>query len=150
MVARPLQLVVEDAGMVDQISTMSLKYGAVKKMRSLRPDWQSGVLAATYVGNLNGLEGDFLALNQASLNARLVRDAEAAGKAVYAWTVNDPVTISRMLWIGVDGLITDDPALAHKVIEGYNELTVPERIILALGDRVSAPFEQQDNDELRP
>ena len=142
--------IVEAAEMADQISTMSLKYPAVQKMRELRPDWRTGVLAATFIGNINNLEGDFLALNQSQITARVVQNADAAGKDVYAWTVNDALSISRMLWVGVDGLITDDPAFARKTVKAYNELSVFERVMLAFGDGIDVTLEQTDEEELRP
>jgi glycerophosphoryl diester phosphodiesterase len=33
------------------------------------------------------------------------------------WTINDPVQMSVMLSRGVDGLITDEPGLARRVME---------------------------------
>jgi glycerophosphoryl diester phosphodiesterase len=147
--ARVIALV-EEAGMAEQVATMSLKYPAVQKMLSLRPTWRTGVLAATAVGDLTGLEGDFLAVNTGQVSTRLVQRADAAGKDVYAWTVNDPVTMMRMIALGVDGLITDDPALARDVIAYRNTLSTPERFLLAVSDRVGVVFDLDKAEELRP
>ena len=141
---------VEEAGMEDQVATMSLKYPAVRKMRQLRPEWRTGVLAATAVGDLAGLDGDFLAVNTGQASARLASRADAAGKDVYVWTVNDPATMSRMISLGADGLITDDPALALEVIEYHAALPTSGRFLLALGDRVGAIFDLGPSEELRP
>lgn len=141
--------IVEATGMQDQIATMSLKYDAVQKMRSLRPTWRTGVLAATSLGDVGGLEGDFIALNQASLTAGVIHRAQTAGKDVYAWTVNDPMSVVRMLWAGVDGLITDDPARMRQVIEEYNALTLAERVILSLSDRFNVTLDPVDGSGLR-
>jgi glycerophosphoryl diester phosphodiesterase len=132
---------VEEAGMLDQTATMSLKYPAVQKMRSLRPDWRTGVLAATAIGNLSGLEGDFLAVSMSKVSPVLVAQAEAAEKEVYAWTVNDAVSMSRMISMGVDGLITDEPKLAREVIAHYQTLSTPERLMLRLGDTIGFTFD---------
>src|SRR6056297_1828444 len=140
---------VEKAGMADQIATMSLKYSAVRKMRELRPGWRTGVLAATSIGNLSGLEADFLAVNLGEVSPRLLSRAEAAGKDVYAWTVNDPVTISRMISMGVDGLITDEPGLASEVIEYRASLDAPARLMLWISDRFSLALGINDADEVR-
>ena len=43
----------------------------------------------------------------------LIRSVHGAGKDIYAWTVNDPLEMSGMISKGVDGLITDEPALVH-------------------------------------
>ena len=51
------------------------------------------------------------------LDARKVKEAQSLGLKVLAWTVNDPAVIARMIGYGVDGLITDRPDLARKVLE---------------------------------
>jgi glycerophosphoryl diester phosphodiesterase len=141
---------VEAAGMERDIATMSLKYPAVQKMLTLRPDWRTGVLAATAVGDLAGLDGDFLAVNAAQVSAGLVARADAAGKDVYAWTVNDPMGMMRMISLGVDGLITDDPGLARAVIDYRATLPTAARLLIALGDRVGVVFDLDPPEELRP
>ncbi|MFK7763570.1 MAG: glycerophosphodiester phosphodiesterase family protein [Roseobacter sp.] len=132
---------VEDAQMAGDIATMSLKYPAVQKMRSLRPDWRSGVLAATAIGDLSGLEGDFVAISAARVSAGLLQKAHLVDKDVYVWTVNDPLMMSRMISLGVDGLITDRPKTARDVIEHYATLSTPERVMLRLGDAVGFVFD---------
>ncbi len=132
---------VEEADMADEIATMSLKYPAVQKMRSLRPEWRSGILAATAIGDLSGLDGDFIAISAARVSAGLLQQAHLAEKDVYVWTVNDPLMMSRMISLGVDGLITDKPKTAREVIAYYDTLSTPERVMLRLGDAVGFAFD---------
>lgn len=47
----------------------------------------------------------------------LVEAAHAAGKRVVPWTVNDVREMSALVDLGVDGLVTDEPALARAVVE---------------------------------
>lgn len=140
---------VEEAGMADQIAMMSLKYPAVLKMQKLRPSWRTGVLAATAVGDLAGLQGDFIAVNAGIANAALVNGVHSAGKDLYVWTVNDPLEMSRMISKGVDGLITDEPALARKVLAIRAELSTPERLVLwisqSLGMELNAKTYRDDS-----
>lgn len=126
--------IVEDLDMADQIAVMSLKYPAVQKVIGLRPDWRTGVLAATAVGDLARLDGDFVAVNQAMITPRLVRQTDAAEKDLYVWTINDPLTMSSMISRGVDGLITDEPALARQVLAFRAELSTPQRLFLWLAE----------------
>ena len=51
------------------------------------------------------------------LTPELAREAQALGLKVLVWTVNEPAAMERMLAFGVDGLITDRPDLARKVLE---------------------------------
>ena len=45
----------------------------------------------------------------------MIRRSHRRGMRVFVWTINDPVQMSVMLSRGVDGLITDEPALARRV-----------------------------------
>lgn len=136
--------IVEELGMQDQIATMSLKYPAVQKMLSLRPDWRAGVLAATAVGDLTALDGDFLAVNAGMANVALVNSTDAAGKDLYVWTVNDPLQMSKMISLGVDGLITDEPALARQVLEFRAGLTPTERMLLWMTEELGLDLSDGD------
>ncbi|MBT3141451.1 glycerophosphodiester phosphodiesterase family protein [Falsiruegeria litorea] len=140
---------VEELGMQDQVATMSLKYPAVLKMKELRPDWRSGVLAATAVGNLAGLDGDFLAVNANMATPGLIRSVQETGKELYVWTVNDPLKMSKMISMGVDGLITDEPALVHEVLSVRAQLSPAERLLLwmteELGLEIDAKEYRDDN-----
>jgi glycerophosphoryl diester phosphodiesterase len=46
------------------------------------------------------------------VNSRLVSRVHSAGKRVNVWTVTAEADIKHMISLGVDGIITDDPALA--------------------------------------
>jgi glycerophosphoryl diester phosphodiesterase len=128
--------IVEEAGMSDQVATMSLKYPAVQKMLALRPVWPSGVLAATAVGDLTRLEGDFIAINAGQAGHGLAAAARKAGKELYLWTVNDPLQMSSAFSMGVSGIITDEPALAREVLAVRAGLSLPERLLLLLAERL--------------
>ena len=54
------------------------------------------------------------------LDAAKVKEAQALGLKVLAWTVNDPAQMERLLGYGIDGLITDRPDLARKLLEERN------------------------------
>ena len=122
--------IVENAGMVDETAIMSLKYDAVKKMHSLRPDWKIGLLSATAIGDLSSLDADFLAVAMGMASAGFVRRTHEAGKQVFVWTVNDPVSMSRMISLGVDGIITDEPEMARQVLTEREKLSTAERLLI--------------------
>ncbi len=76
------------------------------------PGWKGSLPRAV------GLNGKMDALNPhlRSLEPGLVDKVHAAGKSIYVWTVNFEADIERMVGLGVDGIITDDPALALRVL----------------------------------
>lgn len=61
--------------------------------------------------------GGFWSVFFNDLDAASLREAQALGLKVLVWTVNDPAVMARMLDQGVDGLITDRPDLARKLLE---------------------------------
>ena len=128
--------IVEETGMAEDVMIMSLKRAGVAKMRTLRPDWPVGILAARAIGDLAAFDAAFLAVNTGQVSARLLRRAHAAGKRVHVWTVDDPRAMSRMISMGVDGLITNEPALARQVMQERAALSLAERLLLWLSDRV--------------
>ena len=142
--------IVEETGMQDQIATMSLKYPAVQKMRGLRPDWPSGVLAASAVGDLAGLHADFIAISKKFASPKLVESTDAAGKALYVWTVNDPLEMSKMMSMGVDGIITDEPELAHKVLDFRATLSTPQRLLLWLSETMGLSLNTKEYRDNQP
>ena len=54
------------------------------------------------------------------LDLHKIKEAQSLGLKVLAWTVNDPAVMARMLDYGVDGLITDRPDLARRLLEQRN------------------------------
>lgn len=128
--------IVEEADMTKQVKLMSLKLEGVEKLRTLRPDWNVGLLSSVAVGDLTRLDVDFLGLNANSITDSLVDRSHKAGIEVYAWTVNEPASMSAMLSRGVDGLITDRPASARKVIAERSSLNPGERLLIDLAARL--------------
>ena len=58
---------------------------------------------------------DFFSVKYTYVDESFVREAHALGKEVHAWTVNYRGDVKRMLDMGVDNVITDDPVMVRKV-----------------------------------
>ena len=122
--------VVEATDMVGNTAIMSLKYDALTKVRSMRPDWHIGLLSAKAIGDPANLDINFMAVERGMVRGTFVRRMHRAGKKVLVWTVNDPVSMSRLMSLGVDGLITDEPELAREVLEQRRNLNIVERLLI--------------------
>lgn len=51
-----------------------------------------------------------------AINAKIVADIHRVGKKVYVWTVNDRETMQKMLFEGVDGIVTSHPRLLQELM----------------------------------
>jgi len=62
--------------------------------------------------------GGFWSVYHGDVDAAKVKEARSLGLKVLVWTVNDAATMNRVLDLGIDGLITDHPDIARKVLAG--------------------------------
>lgn len=101
-----------------QVTVMSFSALAVRRTRDLAPALPTVLLIEALPGWLRPgrlpLGTRIVAPGIALVRARpqLVRTLRATGNQVYVWTVNEPDDLDLVLDAGVDGIITDHPALA--------------------------------------
>ena len=74
------------------------------------------------------------------------RQALSRGDTVVAWTVNSEAALKELVALGVNGIITDNPALLHRIVMDYGHkrsgLTPPLPPQNALG-RLRTPGAQR-------
>jgi glycerophosphoryl diester phosphodiesterase len=68
------------------------------------------------INQATGVRASYLALHHRLARPRLIEKAKLAGLQVALWTVDDPAWVERARAMGIDALITNDPAamLAHR------------------------------------
>jgi glycerophosphoryl diester phosphodiesterase len=62
---------------------------------------------------------------RALVDERFIAAAHARGLQVHVWTVDDPDEARAMLDLGVDGIMTDRPAMLREVFEERGQWSVP-------------------------
>ncbi|WP_345770485.1 glycerophosphodiester phosphodiesterase [Blastococcus saxobsidens] len=60
---------------------------------------------------------------RALVDERFIAAAHARGLQVHVWTVDDPAEAEAMLDLGVDGIMTDRPAMLREVLEKRGQWT---------------------------
>lgn len=60
-----------------------------------------------------------IAVQSEMANAALIRTARRHKLAVHVWTVNDKTKMRRIVNLGVDGIVTDQPKLLQSVIQEF-------------------------------
>ena len=124
--------IVEQADMASDVLVMSLELAGIEKIRAMRPGWTVGLLTATALGDLTRIDVDFLAVHSSLATPGFIGRAHDAGKKVFVWTVNDAPHMSHVVTSGVDSIITDEPALAKRLLAARAELSAVERLLLEL------------------
>lgn len=142
-VVRPLIRTLQRQGGIDQVSLSSFSEMRLKFLRSQLPGVKSSlgtaaigqlVLAAHSPSSLRsalatGVPGPAkgaeavqvpMAAGKVSvINPQFIELAHARGLAVHVWTINEETEMNEILDLGVDGIITDEPSLAQRVIDQH-------------------------------
>jgi glycerophosphoryl diester phosphodiesterase len=117
-------------GVEGEAVLMTLSVSGVEQLSRIAPDLELGYVSAAAVGDLTRLPVDFLAVARGAATPRLLRAAQERDVRVYVWTVNQAAAMAELIERGVDGLITDDPALAVRVRDEMLNLSPASRLLL--------------------
>jgi glycerophosphoryl diester phosphodiesterase len=152
--AEAVLAVARAAGAADRITVQSFDWRGPRHVRRTSPDipvawltrsailrdarrWWDGPDPSDYGGSIPravAAEGgpiwgpDFLDLTEQSL-----AEAQALGLRVVPWTVNHRDDMRRLIRWGVDGLITDRPDIARRVLAEEGLRLAPPRYVTAAG-----------------
>lgn len=73
---------------------------------------------------------DFLTMEYSTINRNFINSAHQDGKEVYVWTINDSDAMSRMMFYGVDGIITDEMGLLNESVKQTDEeITYSDKLL---------------------
>jgi glycerophosphoryl diester phosphodiesterase len=90
----------------------------VRRLGLARPELPRGVLLASYplrpLEPLQDTGASVLWEDQGLIDGALVETLHGAGYQIYAWTVNAPDDVRRLVALGVDGLCTNAPDVARQ------------------------------------
>ena len=94
-----------------QCQVTSFDTGLIDELRLKAPDLMIGYILGPGALPTWVFRGrvDVLSAERSLIDAAFIEFAVAAGKAVHVWTVDDPREMSRLIALGVDGVITNHP-----------------------------------------
>ena len=118
--------------MTKAVIVQCLEYEPIQSVRRLAPEIPVGYLLSVNARRPARLEVDFLGTALSRATGAFVRTAHRNGQEVHVWTVNKTEAMERMIDIGVDSLITDQPAEALRVVRAYEKFSPSERALRKL------------------
>ena len=116
---------VHDHDVADLTTIQSFSWEALDRLRASAPGIDAAPLLCERLQRRQVLTALWRAARSfrsagilaASIDAGVVETAHALGLRLRAWTVNAPREMDRLMGLGVDCLITDDPGLARGVVD---------------------------------
>jgi glycerophosphoryl diester phosphodiesterase len=121
---------VRRAGITRRCRVCSQSYEGLQLARQLEPELQLGFIAGGRLGDLSGLDVNYLMVAGHLATRSLSQAARLEGIEVHAWTINDTAQLAPLLDRGTDNIITDDPAAMRRRLEEVQELSPAERLLL--------------------
>ena len=108
----------------------TLTFTIAQELKEKEPAFYVGYILPFNIVGTPISKVDFFTMEYSTLNRSFVNTAHADGKKVYAWTVNDEDSMTRMMFYGVDGIITDQLKVLNKtIIEDVNEITYSDKLL---------------------
>ncbi len=108
---------IEEYDMEYQCVIFSTNFGCLEQVKALNPDIQTGyILYQLYTGLLDNENIDFFSMKSTLVTKEVVDEIHTHGKTIHTWTVNTKAEIERLERLGVDNIITDNPAYAKAVL----------------------------------
>lgn len=106
-----------DAGS-EPLVVESFDFAAMKELKTLEPSLRVGLLGTPARGNLAALGtwADQVNPPHRSVDAAYVDGVHRAGMECHVWTVNRRGAMQRAVGLGVDGVITNRPAVLGRVL----------------------------------
>lgn len=95
----------------------SMKYECLETVKSLNPDVKTIYITSVSFGNYKELEAaDGYSVEASMLTQKFVNKAHANGKEVHVWTVNKEESMTEVMKLDIDAIITDKPEVAKTLI----------------------------------
>lgn len=105
---------IERYKLVDQCMIVSMNYDVLTKVKAINPAIKTGYITAVAYGDFEELDGvDAYSIEASFATEFLIRTLKSRNKEVFVWTLNNERPMLDMIGLGVDGIITDNPDLAH-------------------------------------
>lgn len=126
----------EDEGLAEKVVTLMEEYGmewqcvvtstslkCLEQIKELNSDIRTGYITyQIYSGLYENNSVDFFSMKYNLVSKGVVRQVHKNGKEIHVWTVNSKTELERLERIGVDNIITDNPAYAKQVLYQESEM----------------------------
>ena len=102
----------------DTSMVQSGDYAVLRAVKLCNPTIRCGLIQAIVTGDCYDLPYvDFLSVEHSFVTSQMIDQLHRRGKQLFVWTVNYEESVSKLLTLGIDGVITDYP---DKIADSLN------------------------------
>lgn len=135
---------IKKLGMEEECMISSSRYSVLKKAKELEPNLKCGYIMSVGAGSYYDLPAaDFFSIEAEFVTREIVNELHLRGKEIHVWTVNQTKYLEKMLQLGVDNIITDEPERIYDYIEEAQGLALDEGFLLPVYD-IDADADQNE------
>jgi glycerophosphoryl diester phosphodiesterase len=115
--------------MTNQVIVQCLEYEPLLEVQRLAPEVPVGYLMSVNAAHPGRLKVNFLSTEMSRVTGAFVQEAHRRGQQVHVWTVDAPADMERMMDLGVDDLITNEPEEAVRRVRAHESLDQTDRML---------------------
>ncbi|WP_431963360.1 glycerophosphodiester phosphodiesterase [Actinacidiphila sp. bgisy160] len=124
--ARVLAELIRQRDLVERVDVLSFHDEALAEIRERLPDVRTvlvaqGPMGSEIVTRAHAVGAKLVSLSLRRISLALVQECHRAGISVIAWTVNTPADLALSRALGLDGVVTDMPAVKRAVEGGLTD-----------------------------
>lgn len=139
---------VQKYDMYDLVKVHSLSLQTVLEIDAIDPKIEVGYTIFGGIGNLSLIPVDFYSIQETVISPSIIDNIHASGKKIYLWTLNKTENLEKYLFMGIDGVITDELEMVrHAVSELQKTYAKNPRYYLEIfGYKILIPHFMQDSE----
>lgn len=115
--------IIKARGMQDQAVIASLDYDIIRYAEETYPEIETGYMYFFSIGEMGDVIGDYLIMEESAATDQRVRTLKAEGRKVVVWTVNTEDSLEKLLFLPIDGIISDHPELIAQALHESKQVT---------------------------
>jgi len=109
--------IIRSEGFVEECMVTSFSRETVEEVKRIAPEIRTGfIFGEDYPDDVFEGGWEVLSSNHEVVDSVFVARAKQSGKSVHVWTVDDRELMLKLIGLGVDGIISNRPALLLEVI----------------------------------
>lgn len=112
---------VKKMDMEDQAVISSLDYDIISYTDKTYPEIQSGYMYFFNSGDVEELIGDYLIMEESAATSDRIQTLKDQGKKTIVWTVNSKDSLEKLIFLPIDGVISDHPMTIQKALQEFSE-----------------------------